>query len=48
MNDAKYLGLDVHQATIAVAVRDPDGELVMEAIPETEAETIPACLSRRR
>jgi hypothetical protein len=22
MNDAKYIGLDVHQATISVAVRD--------------------------
>lgn len=26
MNDAKYIGLDVHQATIAVAVRDSAGE----------------------
>ncbi len=31
MNDAKYIGLDVHQATISVAVRDSDGKLVMEA-----------------
>ena len=40
MNDAKYIGLDVHQATISVAVRDAAGELVMEAILETRAETI--------
>ncbi len=40
MNDAKYIGLDVHQATISVAVRDSDGKLVMEAILETKAETI--------
>src|SRR5215472_16892868 len=40
MNDAKYIGLDVHQATISVAVRDSAGMLVMEAILETKAETI--------
>jgi transposase len=40
MNDAKYIGLDVHQATISVAVRDSAGKLVMEAILETKAETI--------
>ena len=40
MNDAKYIGLDVHQATISVAVRDSTGKLVMEAILETKAETI--------
>jgi transposase len=40
MNDAKYIGLDVHQATISVAVRDSAGKLVIEAILETKAETI--------
>jgi transposase len=40
VNDAKYIGLDVHQATISVAVRDGTGQLVMEAILETKAETI--------
>ena len=40
MNDAKYSGLDVHQATIAAAVRDSVGKLVMEAILETKAETM--------
>jgi hypothetical protein len=40
MNDAKYIGLDVHQATISAAVRDSDGKLVLEAILETKAETI--------
>jgi transposase len=40
MNDAKYIGLDVHQATISVSVLDCDGKLVMEAILETKAETI--------
>jgi hypothetical protein len=40
MNDAKYIGLDVHQATISVAVRNSAGKLVMEAILETKAETI--------
>jgi transposase len=40
MNDAKYIGLDVHQATISVAVLDSAGSLAMEAILETKAETI--------
>jgi len=40
MNDVKYIGLDVHQATISVAVLDSAGKLVMEAILETKAETI--------
>jgi len=40
MNEAKYIGMDVHQATISVAVRDSSGNLVIEAILETKAETI--------
>ena len=32
MNEAKYIGLDVHQATISVAVLDWDGKLIMESI----------------
>jgi transposase len=40
MKDAKYIGLDVHQATISVAILDSAGKLVMEAILETKAETI--------
>jgi transposase len=40
MNDAKYIGLDVHQATISAAVLDSAGKLVMEVILETKAETI--------
>lgn len=40
MNEAKYIGLDIHQATISVAVLDLAGALVMEAVLETKAETI--------
>jgi hypothetical protein len=40
LKDAKYIGLDVHQATISAAVLDSAGKLVMEAILETKAETI--------
>ena len=29
MNSEKYIGLDVHQATISVAVLDSTGKLVM-------------------
>jgi hypothetical protein len=31
MNSEKYFGLDVHQATISVAVLDSGGKLVMES-----------------
>ena len=40
LNDAKYIGLDVHQATISVVVLDGTGHLVMESIIETKAATI--------
>ena len=40
MNDAKYIGLDVHQATISATVLDSAGKLVMESILETKAATI--------
>ena len=40
MNDAKYIGLDVHQATISAAVLDSAGKLVMECVLETKATTI--------
>jgi len=40
MSSEKYIGLDVHQATIVVAGMDASGRLVMECILETEAATI--------
>ena len=40
MNSEKYIGLDVHQATISVAVLDASGKLLMESILETSAATI--------
>src|SRR5260370_14180591 len=40
LNDAKYIGLDVHQATISAAVLDSTGKLVMESVLETKAATI--------
>ncbi len=39
-NGEKYIGLDVHQATISVAVLDSTGKLIMESILETKAATI--------
>ena len=36
MNQEKYIGMDVHQATISVAVMDSSGKLIMECILETE------------
>ena len=40
MNEAKYIGLDVHQATISVSVLDFSGKLLIEAILETKAEAV--------
>ena len=40
MDSRKYIGMDVHQATISVAVTDATGKLVMESIVETKAATI--------
>jgi hypothetical protein len=40
VNSEKDIGLDVHQATISVAVLDSRGKLVMECILETQAATI--------
>jgi len=40
MSQEKYIGMDVHQATISVAVRDVQGKLIMECMLETKAGTI--------
>ena len=38
VNSEKYIGLDVHQATISVAVMDSMGKLIMESILETKQQ----------
>ena len=40
MDAKKYIGLDVHQATISAAVLDEAGRLVMEAVIATRPEAI--------
>ena len=40
MSQEKYIGLDVHQATISAAVMDAQGKLLMECVLETKASTI--------
>ena len=40
MNEEKYIGMDVHQATISAAVMDSSGKFIMECILETKAATI--------
>ena len=40
MSQEKYIGMDVHQATISAAVRDARGKLIMECLLETKAATI--------
>jgi len=40
MSQEKYIGMDVHQATISVAVMNAKGKLIMECVLETKAATI--------
>src|SRR5438046_2194176 len=40
MSQEKYIGMDVHQATLSVAVMDAHGKLIMECLLETKAATI--------
>jgi transposase len=40
MNSVKYIGLDVHQATISIAVLDTRGKLVMESVMATRGAAI--------
>jgi len=40
MNQEKYIGMDVHQATISVAVMDAGGKVIMECLLETKAATM--------
>ena len=40
MNAIKYIGMDVHLATISIAVRDAAGKLIMEATIATEARAL--------
>jgi hypothetical protein len=36
MSQEKYIGMDVHQASISVAVMDAGGRLIMECLLETK------------
>src|SRR5713101_4144264 len=40
MNQEKYIGMDVHDATISAAVKNAEGKLLMECVLETKAATI--------
>ena len=40
MDNTKYIGMDVHQATISIAVLNSSGKLVMESVIETKASTV--------
>ncbi len=48
MSQEKYIGIDVHQATISVAVMDAGGKLIMECLLETKASTIVEFIPRSR
>jgi hypothetical protein len=46
LNDAKYTGLDLHQATICAAVLEGTGKLVLECTLETKTATVLQCPKR--
>src|SRR5271167_4675321 len=48
MDSIKYIGLDVHQSTISVAVLNADGKLEMQSVIATHAATIVDCLRALR
>jgi len=48
MSDDKYVGIDVHLATVVVAVLDAGGKCVMDAVIETKGQTILAFIDGLR
>src|SRR5580765_6532301 len=40
MNDAKYIGMDVHRESISIAVLNSAGKIVLECVVETKASII--------
>lgn len=40
MDQRKYIGMEVHQASISIAVSDSSGKLVMDSVIETKATTV--------
>src|SRR5512133_4370710 len=48
MKSVKYIGLDVHQATISIAVLDATGKLVMQSVIATHASTVLDFIHGRR
>lgn len=44
LNNHKYVGLDVHQSSISIAVHNHQGKLIAQSIIETKINTIRAML----
>ena len=44
MTDVKYIGMDVHQASISIPVLDGGGALLMQSTIRTQASTLRECL----
>lgn len=40
MDNRKYIGMDVHQASISIAVSDAAGKMLIECIIETKAAAV--------
>ena len=48
MDNAKYIGMDVHKETISIAVLNAAGKSVMETVIESKASTIVQCVQGLR
>jgi hypothetical protein len=48
MNSVKYVGFDVHQSTLSIAVLNAEGELVMQSVPATTGSETPRLKSAPR
>ena len=48
MNQEKYIGMEVHEASICAAMKSAQGKLLMECVLETKAATILVAKSTAR
>ena len=46
MSQEKYIGLDVHQATISVAVMDAQGKLIMDSVADLRGRNVRCLVTR--
>jgi hypothetical protein len=48
MDNRKYIGMDVHQASISIAVSDDAGKVLMECVSERSSPSRVRCAAPKR